>query len=89
VPHACRLTRLGSWSGVGRTLLLPVAAGLPALGLGVLLLTKVNPVGWVPSLGCAFATGVLGIACVYRAATNGWERRRYYVVLRRFLRFLP
>ncbi|MEO8464156.1 MAG: lipopolysaccharide biosynthesis protein [Gammaproteobacteria bacterium] len=85
VPYACRLTRLAYWPFLGRTFLRPIAAVLPALGVGVILLRTVDPVGWVATLGCALATGVLGMGCVYAAATNRWERRRYYVVLRRFL----
>ncbi len=85
VPYACRLTRIAFWPFLARTLLLPIAAALPAFGVGMVLLRTMRPEGWVAALGCALATGVLGAGSVYIAATSRWERLRYYVALRRFL----
>lgn len=87
ILRACHLTGTPFWPFLLKTLLLPIATSLPSFALGLWLLQRVQPEGWLETGACIIVTGLAGLLSLFLALTGRWERLRYQAVLRQILAF--
>jgi O-antigen/teichoic acid export membrane protein len=85
-PRACRLAAIPHWRFLRDTLLVPVGAAVPALGLGLWLARTLHP-QTLPTLAlCVASTALVGGLSVGVVAASRWQRSRYFVAMHRVLR---